>query len=408
MSFNKYYKYYKKMSLEEAKEELDKVEDELFTATCNIFSNQKDEDANQKKIDELADRKKVLEDYIKDLESKGTNTSNTTNYSFNPYAVNKTNATGNTNGAKATPKAPTPTPKAPMPTPVAPTPAPVAPTPAPVAPTPTPVAPTPAPKSGIKKLVIRFGAILAIVGTLIGGGIKLYKHFNSDDKTDNNAYSYSQTNDQPTESNDQPTTDEDVNSVIDELVYETDTDKDNDKNSDKDTNKDKDNDKNSDKDTNKDNDNDKKSDKDTNKDKDDDKKSDKDEDNTRVDESDIYKEFDDFVFNSKFTMNDNAIIYDDIYDANNSENKLSPYFEGSMERTVMGVAFEDNGQLIYCDKHDDNVKQKMHDLIKKGAKPVVVMTSVDGNGYEGAYIISDVKNVNVNQMSNDFQKTLKK
>ena len=107
---------------------------------------------------------------------------------------------------------------------------------------------------------------------------------------------------------------------------------------------------------------------------------------------------------SKITIKDGSKIYDDVYDSSYENNELNPYFDGDMERTVFCIAFEYEGNLVYCDMHDADAQAKVDFLKQNGAKIMSVMTSVDGVGYEGAYNIKSVSKVLVNDNAKQLVK----
>ena len=83
-------------------------------------------------------------------------------------------------------------------------------------------------------------------------------------------------------------------------------------------------------------------------------------------------------------------IYDNIYDATNGTNGLTRYFENNVNRYIVYVAFEYNGQVIYSSS-----EKEIELLTNKGAKMVAVGTSlVKGGDCEGFYNYDDVVTLN--------------
>ena len=117
-----------------------------------------------------------------------------------------------------------------------------------------------------------------------------------------------------------------------------------------------------------------------------------------------YIDFDTFVYNSKFTIEEDADIYSNIYDVYNKSNGLEPYYESNDKRVVKGVTFNYENTLEYFDIDSDSSYEEMHSLLSKGGSVVSIVTSIDGKNYEGAYDISDVDLIYVN----DNKKVLKK
>ena len=83
---------------------------------------------------------------------------------------------------------------------------------------------------------------------------------------------------------------------------------------------------------------------------------------------------------------------------------FNPYFDSSLKREVKGVTFDKNGELFYVEKIDANSYCDMHSLLSNGANVISVVTTVDGNGCEGAYKITDLDEIYIN----DSQKVLKR
>lgn len=110
-----------------------------------------------------------------------------------------------------------------------------------------------------------------------------------------------------------------------------------------------------------------------------------------------HMDFDTFVYNSKFTIEKDADIYTNIYDVYNKCNGLEPYYENEIKREVKGVTINYENNLEYFEIDSDGSYGEMHSLLSKGGNVVSIVTSVDGNNYEGAYAISDVDLIYVNE-----------
>ena len=97
------------------------------------------------------------------------------------------------------------------------------------------------------------------------------------------------------------------------------------------------------------------------------------------------------------------MIYDSVYNIDDNCG-FNPYFDSSLKREVKGVTFDKNGELFYVEKIDANSYCDMHSLLSNGANVISVVTTVDGNGCEGAYKITDLDEIYIN----DSQKVLKR
>ena len=96
-------------------------------------------------------------------------------------------------------------------------------------------------------------------------------------------------------------------------------------------------------------------------------------------------------------IKDNSYIYTNSYDATDSTNKCTPYYNGSYDREVMGVTYELDGNLYTIYRDDMNASEKVNELISKGAKQTAVLVVrsdlVNTCDYEGYYNIDSIKRV---------------
>lgn len=96
-------------------------------------------------------------------------------------------------------------------------------------------------------------------------------------------------------------------------------------------------------------------------------------------------------------IKDNSYIYTNSYDATDSINKCTPYYNGSYDREVMGVTYELDGNLYTIYRDDMNASEKVNELISKGAKQTAVLVVrsdlVNTGDYEGYYNIDSIKRV---------------
>ena len=96
-------------------------------------------------------------------------------------------------------------------------------------------------------------------------------------------------------------------------------------------------------------------------------------------------------------IKDNSYIYTNSYDATDSTNKCTPYYNGSSDREVMGVTYELDGNLYTIYRDDMNASEKVNELISKGAKQTAVLVVrsdlVNTGDYEGYYNIDSIKRV---------------
>ena len=96
-------------------------------------------------------------------------------------------------------------------------------------------------------------------------------------------------------------------------------------------------------------------------------------------------------------IKDNSYIYTNSYDATDSTNKCTPYYNGSYDREVMGVTYELDGNLYTIYRDDMNASEKINKLISKGAKQTAVLVVrsdlINTGDYEGYYNIDSIKRV---------------
>lgn len=96
-------------------------------------------------------------------------------------------------------------------------------------------------------------------------------------------------------------------------------------------------------------------------------------------------------------IKDNSYIYTNSYDATDSTNKCTPYYNGSYDREVMGVTYELDGNLYTIYRDDMNANEKVNELISKGAKQTAVLVVrsdlVNTGDYEGYYNVDSIKRV---------------
>jgi len=99
----------------------------------------------------------------------------------------------------------------------------------------------------------------------------------------------------------------------------------------------------------------------------------------------------DIYIGDVFTIDNNAPIYTNMYDAKDEINQKSAYFEDNSERIVTGIAYEYNGSMILIDKNDPDKDAKMAALEANGAIQVGVRSENEhSQGYEGYYNIDDI------------------
>ena len=81
-------------------------------------------------------------------------------------------------------------------------------------------------------------------------------------------------------------------------------------------------------------------------------------------------------------IQNNAYIYDDVYDAMNKTNGLEPYFDYDMDRNIKGFFVNCDGEYIYTEN-----EMEVNRLLSNGGN---IESVVVGN-YEGAYNYDDIK-----------------
>ena len=124
---------------------------------------------------------------------------------------------------------------------------------------------------------------------------------------------------------------------------------------------------------------------------------------TSVNEDDM-QDINNIELGSKITIKDGSKIYNNVYDSSYEDNELNPYFDSDIERTVLCIAFEYDGKLVYCDIHDTDAQAKVDFLKQNGAKVMSIITSIDGENYEGAYNIKSISKVLVNDNNKQLVK----
>ena len=106
------------------------------------------------------------------------------------------------------------------------------------------------------------------------------------------------------------------------------------------------------------------------------------------------KEYD---LGERVNIEDNSYIYTNSYDATDSTNKYTPYYDGTYDREVMGVTYELDGNLYTIYRDDMNASEKVNELISKGAKQTAVLVVrsdlVNTGDYEGYYDTNSIKRV---------------
>ena len=102
-----------------------------------------------------------------------------------------------------------------------------------------------------------------------------------------------------------------------------------------------------------------------------------------------------FTFDDKVTIEDNAYIYYSSYDATYENNNLTPLFDGSYERDIMGIVYNVDGNIYTIYSSDPDAYNKAQELMDKGASQEAVLVTrsdlVYTGQYEGYYNKDDVK-----------------
>ena len=99
-------------------------------------------------------------------------------------------------------------------------------------------------------------------------------------------------------------------------------------------------------------------------------------------------------FEDRVTINDNSYIYSSSYDAAGEKNGMTPLFDCSYERDIMGVVYNLDGNIYTIYSSDSHAYEKANELISKGAKEEAVLVTrsdlIYTGQYEGYYDIDDV------------------
>lgn len=99
------------------------------------------------------------------------------------------------------------------------------------------------------------------------------------------------------------------------------------------------------------------------------------------------------IFNSTVIIRENAVLYSSIFDLYLNENSSVPVYDSSTERTVLGVCFDMHGNIVYCDRNYNDIKERIYNSVKNGNELISIATSIDGENFEGTYKISDIKEI---------------
>lgn len=106
-------------------------------------------------------------------------------------------------------------------------------------------------------------------------------------------------------------------------------------------------------------------------------------------DNDNYHDFGDILTVQKGTQ-----IYGSYNDAAKNENGKTPYFNAESLRTVYGITYEYNGEIIFISDKDEDAAYKRAALIANGAKEVNYLVRNENNPdspfYEGFYADEDV------------------
>ena len=113
--------------------------------------------------------------------------------------------------------------------------------------------------------------------------------------------------------------------------------------------------------------------------------------------TEVVTENKEYSLGESVNIKDNSYIYTNSYDATDSTNKCTPYYNGSYDREVMGVTYELDGNLYTIYRDDMNASEKVNELISKGAKQTAVLVVrsdlVNTGDYEGYYNVDSIKRV---------------
>ena len=103
----------------------------------------------------------------------------------------------------------------------------------------------------------------------------------------------------------------------------------------------------------------------------------------------------DISLNDTVTIDDNAPIYTNSYDASYNTNGYNALYDGSYDRIIEAVSYELDGKVYTIYRNEDNSYEKVDELIKKGATLTsVLVTRIDlANDvtHEGYYNASNVR-----------------
>lgn len=89
------------------------------------------------------------------------------------------------------------------------------------------------------------------------------------------------------------------------------------------------------------------------------------------------------VFKETFTVNENASIFINMYDAYNNTNQINPYHKSDTQRKVKAIVLKTYNQLIYV-----TTQEEYNYYINSGAEPISVVGMID-DYTEGFYRIED-------------------
>ena len=108
-----------------------------------------------------------------------------------------------------------------------------------------------------------------------------------------------------------------------------------------------------------------------------------------------YEEIEDYMLGDTVTFNDNSYIYTNSYSATEENNYYTPMFDGNIDRTVVGVVYELDGNIYTIYNYEEDSIDKINALKEKGAREtsVLVVRSdlIDTGSYEGYYNVDSVK-----------------
>lgn len=98
-------------------------------------------------------------------------------------------------------------------------------------------------------------------------------------------------------------------------------------------------------------------------------------------------------FGDQFIANDDAVVYETSEDASKKENPKSTYFENGSIRTIDGISYEYNGEIIFISAQDPDAEAKKAALQANGAKEVnfrAINENSSTNGWEGFFVDENV------------------